>query len=92
MKVTYTADDGTQFYDADECLAYEDKQSRQCKKWQQLMTRRSEVSEVLEFLRELDDSGFSELKDFWPYRQQFVELARTFIEADPTLKRLIDGY
>ena len=109
MIVTYTADDGTEFSSADECLAWEAKDTKQCIKWEQLVEGNQEGrSELLEFLGKISRSWSDEsptrrnpfpriftlapeidfcfLSDFWPYRQRFVELARTFIEIDPTLK------
>ena len=107
MKVTYTADDGTEFDSANACLAWEAQCEEQCEKWEQLVYQERR-SELLEFLGKISRSWSEEpptrrepfsrlftsepeiefccLSDFWPYRQRFVELARTFIEIDPTLK------
>ena len=88
MKVTYTADDGTEFDSADECLAYEEDSSDLFQKWNDLI-HGSELSRFL-FAREVDMCDFWEREDWWTYRRRFIALAKSFIEVDPTLKQLID--
>lgn len=85
MKVTYTADDGTVFDSADECLAHE----ALYEKWEKLVA--NPRSDVRLFMADIinDECRFIERRQLWQDRRRFVELAATFIKADPTLKRLI---
>ena len=93
MKVTYTADDGTEFDSADECLAYEGCSSELYEKWHERMTQDFELLELWQFLIrvQIREIEFDELADFWAYRRRFVEVAKTFMDAEPTLKHLIYG-
>ena len=93
MKVTYTADDGTEFDSAHECMVYEDTRSVLYDQWHERLTQEFELLELWQFLIQVQirEIEFDELADFWVYRRRFVELAKTFMDAEPTLKHLIYG-
>lgn len=86
MKITYTADDGTEFNSPDECLAYENDSHEQFLKWEQcFIAKGSEPhNQLWEFWGKwhLGLIEFETLKDVWTYRKRFVELAKSFAEAD----------
>ena len=93
MKVTYTADDGTEFNSSDECLAYEEDSGYRRNEWKNLLAEKySELRELNQCISNqlLFGSNSWEQDHLWTYRRRFVELAKTFIEADPALKQLID--
>ena len=94
MKTIYVAEDGTEFDDKQECLAHEEMTTKLCETWVILVQRTygGDYEELGWFLREVcqGDICFPETANFWLYREKFVELAKSFIEVDPTLKQLID--
>jgi len=89
MKVTYTADDGTEFDSADECLAYEEDSMVLFETWRSLLIegQHSHLQELWDFLIriQLHQVNFDSIEDFWVHRRRFTELAATFIEADERL-------
>ena len=95
MKVTYTADDGTEFDSADECLAYEEVSKVPFENWRTLMIEGQfdRLDELWAFLIQIQlrQVDFDSIEDFWVHRRRFIELAKTFMEAEPTLKHLIYG-
>ncbi len=91
MKVTYTADDGTEFDTADDCRAYEEISSVNYEKWRTLITSAEESSETYKlwiFLKKIKSAQviFDEIEDFWTYRRHFVLLAKTLAEVDSRLR------
>jgi len=92
MKVTYTADDGTEFDSADKCLAYEEDSSELCEIWTYRLRKGQHdcYRELWQLLISVQTRKveLQALEHWWVYRRRFVELAKTFIEADPTLNQL----
>lgn len=86
MRVTYTAEDGTEFDSPDKCLAHEENSNELFEKWESSLIKNCDSSgrELWRFLSNVRWGAitFEEWSTFWMYRRRFIELAQSFAEVE----------
>lgn len=89
MKAIYRADDGTEFDTSAECSAYEQRDRELFEKWERMVHKDQSTlhQELWDLVSGLCRIRFESLRDVWLHRKSFVRLAKSFLEADPTLEQ-----
>ena len=88
MKVTYTADDCTEFTSSDECLAYEEWSGEQFEAWKQRLIDQDDQDgsedTVFSFIikTKVGQIQLTDFEEFWVYRRKLIELVKSFVERN----------
>ena len=86
MKITYTAEDGTEFSSSDACLAYEERSGVEFETWKQKLIDESNEDHsgdtAFDFIikAEVGAIQLTDFEEFWVYRRKLIQLAKSFSE------------